>query len=60
MNCCSSADVASFQPPSLQIDLARSLIERMYPELPKIELFARQERVGWAAWGNEIARKAAE
>ena len=29
------------------------LIERMYPELPKIELFARQRRDGWVAWGNQ-------
>jgi hypothetical protein len=26
----------------------------MYPELPKIELFARAERPGWTTWGNEI------
>jgi N6-adenosine-specific RNA methylase IME4 len=41
-------------------DEAYELIERMYPELPKIELFARQTRAGWAAWGNEIAREAAD
>jgi N6-adenosine-specific RNA methylase IME4/ParB-like chromosome segregation protein Spo0J len=35
-------------------DEAYDLIERMYPELPKIELFARQTRAGWAAWGNEV------
>jgi N6-adenosine-specific RNA methylase IME4/ParB-like chromosome segregation protein Spo0J len=35
-------------------DEAYELIERMYPELPKIELFARQARPGWAAWGNEV------
>jgi N6-adenosine-specific RNA methylase IME4 len=29
-------------------------IERMYPDLPKIELFARNARCGWDAWGNEI------
>jgi len=29
------------------------VIERMYPDLPKIELFARNRRTGWAAWGNE-------
>ena len=40
-------------------DEAYELIERMYPELPKIELFARQTRPGWAAWGNELAREAA-
>jgi N6-adenosine-specific RNA methylase IME4 len=32
---------------------AYELIERAYPELPKIELFARAARDGWAAWGNE-------
>jgi N6-adenosine-specific RNA methylase IME4 len=35
-------------------DEAYDLIERMYPELPKIELFARHARAGWAAWGNEV------
>ena len=39
-------------------DEAYELIERMYPDLPKIELFARQTRLGWAAWGNEIAKSA--
>jgi N6-adenosine-specific RNA methylase IME4 len=29
------------------------LIEGMYPELPKIELFCRSPREGWAAWGNQ-------
>ena len=29
------------------------LIEQMYPELPKIELFARKKRRGWYAWGNQ-------
>jgi N6-adenosine-specific RNA methylase IME4 len=28
-------------------DEAYGLIEQMYPELPKIELFARQRRPGW-------------
>jgi N6-adenosine-specific RNA methylase IME4 len=37
-------------------DEAYELIEAMYPELPKIELFARNSREGWAAWGNEVAR----
>lgn len=31
------------------------LLERMYPDFPKIELFCRQPREGWAVWGNEIA-----
>ena len=31
------------------------VIERMYPTFPKIELFARTAREGWAAWGNQAA-----
>jgi N6-adenosine-specific RNA methylase IME4 len=34
-------------------DEVYELIERMYPELPKIELFARNSRPGWDAWGNQ-------
>jgi len=34
-------------------DEAYALIERMYPSLPKIELFARNTRSGWDPWGNE-------
>jgi N6-adenosine-specific RNA methylase IME4 len=29
------------------------LIESFYPDLKKIELFARAGREGWASWGNE-------
>lgn len=29
------------------------LIESFYPELKKVELFARQARKGWTIWGNE-------
>jgi N6-adenosine-specific RNA methylase IME4 len=36
-------------------DEAYELIEQMYPELPRIELFARQARAAWDAWGNEVA-----
>ena len=35
---------------------AYEIIEQMYPTLPKIELFARRTRPGWAAWGNESER----
>jgi N6-adenosine-specific RNA methylase IME4 len=34
-------------------DKAYELIERMYPQLPRIELFARNAREGWACWGNQ-------
>jgi N6-adenosine-specific RNA methylase IME4/ParB-like chromosome segregation protein Spo0J len=40
-------------------DEAYALIEQMYPELPKIELFARQTRPGWQAWGNEVPAETA-
>lgn len=34
-------------------ELFATLIERMYAELPRIELFARAPREGWAVWGNQ-------
>jgi N6-adenosine-specific RNA methylase IME4 len=36
-------------------DEAYEVIEKMYPGLARIELFARQAREGWAAWGNEVS-----
>ena len=32
-------------------------IERLYPDTPKIELFARNKREGWDSWGNELTAK---
>lgn len=29
-------------------------IERLYPEGPYLEMFARRTRPGWDAWGNEV------
>lgn len=34
--------------------LVHKIIERMYPEFPKVELFARAERKNWARWGQEV------
>jgi N6-adenosine-specific RNA methylase IME4 len=34
-------------------DEAYAIIEAMYPDLPKIEFFARHARPGWDSWGNE-------
>jgi N6-adenosine-specific RNA methylase IME4 len=34
-------------------DKLYEMIERMYPDLPKLELFARKRRPGWEVWGNE-------
>ena len=35
-------------------DLFRKIIERMYPETAKIELFARKHVKGWASMGDEL------
>ena len=34
-------------------DSVYEIIEKMYPEYPKVELFARSKREGWASWGNQ-------
>ncbi len=34
-------------------DQVYALIERMFPNASKIELFCRRPREGWASWGNE-------
>lgn len=31
-----------------------TLIESMYPQFRRVELFARVARPGWAAWGNQV------
>jgi N6-adenosine-specific RNA methylase IME4 len=49
----SSVITAARREHSRKPDEAYELIERMYPELPKIELFARHERPGWVRWGNQ-------
>jgi len=30
------------------------IIEKLYPDYNKIELFARNERKGWKCWGNQL------
>jgi N6-adenosine-specific RNA methylase IME4 len=34
-------------------DEVYGIIERMYPGLPRVELFARRSWPGWDAWGNQ-------
>lgn len=36
----------------------RDFIDRLYPAASKLELFARSERPGWDAWGNEVGKLA--
>ena len=40
---------------SAKPDEFAALIERMYPSLPKLELFCRSPREGWSVWGNQAA-----
>lgn len=35
--------------------LLYELLESMYPHSARIELFCRESRPGWAAWGNQVA-----
>lgn len=35
-------------------DVVYDMIEKMYPGLRKVELFARRTRQGWSSWGNEV------
>ena len=30
------------------------MIERLFPNVPKLEMFARAARPGWSVWGNEV------
>jgi N6-adenosine-specific RNA methylase IME4 len=32
----------------------RTMIEQMFPHLPRIELFARERHANWDAWGQEL------
>jgi N6-adenosine-specific RNA methylase IME4 len=41
---------------SAKPDVAYEIIEQMYPDLLKLELFARRYRAGWKSWGNELRR----
>lgn len=38
---------------SAKPDFYYEMIEAAYPQLPKIELFCRSPRDGWAVWGNQ-------
>lgn len=34
--------------------VAYEIIERLYPNTSKLEMYARNERSGWDCWGNEV------
>lgn len=35
-------------------EISYEIIERLYPNLTKLEMYARRERDGWDCWGNEV------
>jgi ParB/RepB/Spo0J family partition protein len=35
-------------------DIFAEHIERLFPNVPKLEMFARKARRGWNVWGNEV------
>jgi site-specific DNA-methyltransferase (adenine-specific) len=35
-------------------DYVRDMIDKWYPNLDKLEMFARSKRIGWDVWGNEV------
>jgi len=35
-------------------EISYQIIERLYPEANKIEMYCRRKRNGWDAWGNEV------
>lgn len=39
---------------SAKPDEMQDRVDRMYPCLRKLEMFARRRRPGWSCWGNEI------
>lgn len=53
----SSVIVAPRREHSRKPDEVYAMVEKMFSEYPKCELFARQQREGWWAWGNEAPRE---
>ena len=37
-------------------EAAYDMIECLYPEDTKLDVFARERRAGWSAWGNEVGK----
>ena len=35
-------------------EIAYEIMERLYPNSERLELYARKERCGWDCWGNEV------
>jgi N6-adenosine-specific RNA methylase IME4 len=51
-----NAIVAPVREHSRKPDQMHADLERMFPGVAKVELFARQRRPGWDCWGNQTER----
>lgn len=49
-----SVVTSSIEEHSKKPDSVRNRIVRLYGNIPRIELFARQKYDGWDSWGNEV------
>jgi len=38
-------------------EISYQIIERLYPNCEKIEMYARQRRNGWDSWGDEVPKE---
>lgn len=52
--------VAPIREHSRKPDSFRTSLERMFPHVPRVELFARQRATGWDAWGNQVDKFAVD
>jgi site-specific DNA-methyltransferase (adenine-specific) len=53
-NSVSSVVISPRESHSKKPDVVRDRIVELVGDIPRIELFARQETPGWDAWGNEV------
>lgn len=37
-------------------DFLQDHIDQTWPEMSKLEVFSRQQRIGWTNWGNEVGK----
>jgi N6-adenosine-specific RNA methylase IME4 len=44
---------------SVKPEIVAQLIEAMFPNVPRLEMFARRARPGWDTWGNEAPQAGA-
>lgn len=51
-----SAIVASVSEHSRKPEAFHEIIEKMFPGVPKLEMFARVTRNGWQPWGKEVGK----